>query len=433
MRQGETVRRRWRSWGAAALVVLGLSPGGGAVAGGDKTAKHSIFADDGASLALVEPLRFALVGNTRGVVPAADGARMAKVRAGATKSIIADMGALVGTPEGPQVLIHLGDAVEAGSAGAFKLLDKRWLEVLASSSPHPTGKARLKAVYVAGDREAAGDDRYEALGAAFPEIGADIGFQRVATWSSFDLQSEGKTWRFLVLDPAKERLGSRWTEQLGWIKRTLDPKTGGKFDGMVILMHDPVLDLGGKEPAMNLGGGPEELVDLVEGTIGVSRLRAVISAGHHTHQVLLPDGPLGVLHLGVGGGGAPADDLMRWAPADRAGRAADVPLEPMFDITLMDQLDRVNRADGLPPQVVDQAKARDTYEGFTGAYNGGAFPVQGWWTGSLRGDTLRLGFRFLKSDGSFEEIYQIEYRGSDGWAPKKLTTKAPRSTAELVE
>lgn len=422
-----------RAWGAAALAGVGLAFGLNASAGGDKIAKHSIFADDGAQLALVEPLRFALVGNTRGPVPAADGARLTKARPGSAKAIIADIAALVGTPEGPQALFHLGDGVESGSAGAFKLLDKRWIEVLASSTPHPAGKARLKAVYVAGDREAAGDERYEALGAAFPELGADIGFQRVASWTAFDLQSEGKTWRFLVLDPAKERLGSRWTEQLGWIKRTLDPKTGGKFDGMVILMHDPVLDLGGKAPAMNLGGGPEELVDLVEGSIGVSRLRAVISAGHHTHQVLLPDGPLGVLHLGVGGGGAPADDLMRWAPADSAGRAADVPLEPMFDLTLMDQLDRVNRAEGLPPQVVDQAKARDSFEGFTGAYNAGAFPVQGWWTGTLRGDTLRLAFRYLKPDGSFEEVYQIEHRGADGWAPKKLTTKAPRSTAELVE
>ena len=423
-----------RAAASGLLFAAGLGlPAGGAVAGGEKVAKHSIFADDGATLSLSEPLRFAVVGNTRAAVPSADGARLTKARPGIAKAIVADIGAHIGEEGGPQLLVHLGDGVESGGAGPFKQLDKRWIEVLASSTPHPAGKARLKAVYVAGDREAAGDDRYEALGAAFPEIGADIGYQRVATWSSFDLKSKGKTWRFLVLDPARDRLGSRWTEQLGWIKRTLDPKTGGSFDHMVVLMHDPVVDLGGKEPEMNIGGGPAELVDLVEGLIGVSRLRAVLSAGHHTHQVALPEGPLGVLHLGVGGGGAPADDLMRWAPADAAGRAVDVPLEPMFDLSLMEQLDRWNRAEALPPQVVDQAKARDSYEGFTGAYNGGAFPVQGWWTGTLDGDSLRFTFHYLKLDGTFEDIYQIELRGTDGWAPKKLTKAAARSTAELVE
>lgn len=427
---GSSAWGRWAAGMAASLVVLGVDAGSQA---DDKAPKHSIFADDGAKLELAAPLRLALVGNTRGVVATADGARAAKVKAGSTKLIIADIAAAMATEGGPQALVHLGDGVESGAAGDWRQLDKRWIEVLASSTPHPQGKPRLKAIWVAGDREAAGDERYVGLGEAFPEIGADIGYQRVATWSAFDLSQGGATWRFLVLDPAKDRLGSRWTEQLGWIKRTLDPKTGGKYDGLVILMHDPVLDLGGKTPAMNVGGGPAELVDLVEGTIGVSRLRAVISAGHHTHQVLLPDGPLGTLHLGVGGGGAPADDLSRWAAADAAGRAVDVPLEPIFDLALMEQLDRANRAEGLPPNVVDQAKARGAFEGFTAGYAGGAFPVQGWWSATLAGNSLELRFHFLKLDGSLEPIYQVSYTPQRGWAPTKLGAKTTRTAAELVE
>jgi hypothetical protein len=402
----------------------------GPVAAGDfeKVPKHSIFADDGAKLKADAPIHFALVGNTRPMVPAVDTAAAVRATPKVPGQIVQDILGQMATPTGPQLLIHLGDGVASSSAADWKKFDKLWSPVLASSTPAPEGKPRLKALPVAGDREAASDEKYEGLGASWPEIGADIGFGRVATWYSFDLNSKGFTWRFIVLDPAKERLGSRWTEQRGWIERTLDRKTGGTYDAVVVLLHDPVLDLGGRDAEMNKGGGPGELVELVEASIGISRLRAVIFAGHNTHQVMLPDGPLGVLHLGAGGGGAPAEALKRWVPADQGGRNQDVPLETQFDLALMDQLDRWNRSNGLPPNVADEAKARDAFEGFIGTYNPAGFPVQGWWAGTVERDRLSLRFRYLRLDGTVEEIYTVAFSEKEGWRPSRPPkAKTPQS------
>jgi hypothetical protein len=107
--------------------------------------------------------------------------------------------------------------------------------------------------------------------------------------------------------------------------------------------------------------------------------------------------------------------------------------EREFGLSVMEQLDRANRGEGLPPNVVDQAKARGAFEGFTAAYAGGAFPVQGWWSATLAGNSLELRFHYLKLDGTLEAIYQVAYTPQRGWAPAKLGAKTTRSAAELVE
>ena len=52
-----------------------------------------------------------------------------------------------------------------------------------------------------------------------------------------------------------------------------------------------------------------------------------------------PSGPVGA---------GPAMALRRWGPADSAGRNEDVQLEPMFDLALMQSLERRNRQEELP-------------------------------------------------------------------------------------
>ena len=137
----------------------------------------------------------------------------------------------------------------------------------------------------------------------------------------------------------------------------------------------------------------------------------------------MPNGPLGTLHLGAGCGGGPVEPLRRWSAADAAGMAKDIPLEPIFDLALLNQLDRWNRDMGLPEIAVDEAKARNSFEGFTAAYNPRYFPVQGWWKGSLLGEKLRFTFRFRRPDGTFADIYAVEFSEKGGWRPSKLAGK----------
>ncbi len=383
----------------------------------DKLPNHPLLADDGETLRASEPLVFALIGNTRAPLATSDLAVGMSIHNGIREAVVDDISAKASEDGGPAVLWMLGDHVRKGAASEWKAMDKQLARILDGAKP-PKGETprQLRALPVAGDHEGEGDERYFGYGDTFPNVGADIGFGRVASWYEFDLQTGGKTWRFMVVDPRREALGSRWTEQMGWVERTLkDPK----FDFLVVVMHDPVFDLGGRTPAMNIGEGPLELLEEIEDKIGVQRLRAVISAGHHTNQVLMPDGPRGALHLGVGGAGPVQDNLMRWAAADQAGRAAEVNLEPLFDLALLEQMDRWNRDHGLPDAVVDEAKARGSFEGFTAAYNARQFPVAGWWSMRVDGGVMVLDFHYRKLDGTFANIYRLQHQPEIGWIPSR--------------
>jgi len=405
---------------AATAVLLGalaLGPQPASAELPDKLPDHPILADDGETLRASGPLVFALVGNTRGPNTGPDIAAGMVVHKGIRAAVVDDIAAKAAEEGGPAVLWMLGDHVRKGAPSEWKALDKQLARILDGAKP-PKGETprQLRALPVAGDHEAVGDERFFGYGDTFPEAGADIGFGRVASWYHFDLQSDGSTWRFMVVDPRQEALGSRWTEQLGWIERTLKEP---KFDFLVVVMHDPVYDLGGRQPEMNKGEGPLELLAEIEDRIGVQRLKAVVSAGHHTNQVMLPDGPKGALHLGVGGAGPVQDNLMRWAAADSAGRAAEVNLEPIFDLAMLEQMDRWHRDHGLPDVAVDEAKARGTFEGFTAAYSARHFPIAGWWTMRVEGGVMVLDFHYRKLDGSFLNVYRLQHQPAIGWIPSR--------------
>jgi len=383
----------------------------------DKVTNHPILADDGDVLRASDPLVFALIGNTRDPLTGPDVAAGKSIHKGTRTAIVADIAQEARHDDGPALMWMLGDHVRKSAGGEWKAMDKRLAAIL-EGAPPPKGEEvkQLRALPLAGDHEGMGDDRYFGFGDAFPGVGADIGFGRVASWYHFDLQTGDVTWRFMVVDPRQEALGSRWTEQIGWIERTTkDPR----FDYLVVVMHDPLYDLGGRTPAMNKGGGPQELIEHIEDAIGVQRLRAVISAGHHTNQVLMPDGPRGALHLGAGGAGPVQDDLKRWAAADAAGKAAEVNLEPIFDLALLDQMDRHHRDVGLPEVAIDEAKARGSFDGFTAAYNARHFPVAGWWSMKVDGAVMVLDFHFRKPDGTFATIYRTQHQPGVGWIPSR--------------
>ena len=205
---------------------------------------------------------------------------------------------------GPRFLVHMGDGVRASTIAEWNGFDRRMEGLIlrgAGDEEVEPGADGIPGVPVAGDREAAGDKRFHGLEGAWPGVGAEIGYNRVATWSQFDLSTAGHTWRVLVLDSGKARLGSRWNEQRNWIKRVVK----GEYDGLIVFMHDPVFDLGSREDAMNVGGGPIELLELIDDETGMMKVPLVFGGGSHVSQALLPDGPFGTAHLGAGGAGPP--------------------------------------------------------------------------------------------------------------------------------
>lgn len=400
------------------LLLASLAVCAPALAGSDdKIADHELVADDGGAVASKAGVSFAVLGNTRGTVPAIDrvGGGISHGDAVA-QSIVENIGATIGAPGGPAFAVHTGDMVRTGATKEWKAFDALFAPILLGDTRVDGEKPRLKSVPVAGDREFEKDPRYEGFGSAFPGVGEDIGLNRVATWYHFDLRTGDTRWRMIVLDSGKERLGSRWTEQLAWLEKAAQ----GDYDYALVFMHEGVLDLGGPELDMNHGGGPAELLETLEDAMGLMKVRGVISAGHHTNQVLLPDGPFGAIHVGAGGAGAPAQLLRRWGAADAANRPEDVQLDPMYDLALLDALDRWNAENELPDIVIDQAKARGSYEGFTGGFDPKHFPVHGWWQVSLNGPTATLVFHHRRPDGQFADIYKASFDPGNGWRGAKL-------------
>ena len=402
---------------ALAALALCLSAPAWAIDPG-KIADHVLVADDGGAVASKGPVTFVLLGNGRPAVPGIDRVSGGVYHGDAVlRSIVADIASTVGAPDGPSFAVLLGDMVRASTVGDWRRFDATFSPLILGDTAAPTGDPpRLRVAPVAGDREAAKDPRYEGMQGAFPGVGEEIGHNRVATWYHFDVVSNGGRWRFFVLDSGKERLGSRWTEQLAWIQRAAK----GEYDNALVFMHEPPLDLAGPALDMNQGGGPQELLEHLEDAVGLMKIRGVVGAGHHANQVLLPDGPFGAIHVGAGGAGAPAELLRRWGAADEAKRAEDIQLDPMFDLALLDALDRWSYDNELPETVIDQAKARGSYEGFTGGFDPKHFPVHGWWSMTLNGPTASLVFHHRRPDGRFAEIYKASFDPGNGWRGAKL-------------
>jgi hypothetical protein len=402
---------------------------------------HTIAVDDGAVLTPSGPFVTAVVGNLRASTPTLDNGRAAV--AGIQDAIAH---AVLTAASAPATIVLLGDEVRSSTAGewadfaksAAPLLDSK--EVAAPSTGNPmeigpidnpgltvTRKAAdavavpdgLVAIVVAGDRDGAGDNRYEGLGAAFPGLGVDIGVNRVATWYTFDVRTDGVVWRFVVLDSNKSLLGSRWTEEMRWFASVLE----GEYDQLVLLQHDSLYNLAGNGktgPDMDPGGAVTEILRVVDEHADLNKLRAVIAAGPSASQSFLPDGPFGVLFVSAGGGGAPAEDLRRWGSRNSPGTptaSRRVQLEPMFDLALMAQLEK---KPGVTEDAVDAARAEGTYTGLVGTYRAKDLPTFGWWELSLKGGLMNLVFHAWREDRGLAPIYTVLWQRPTGWVARKL-------------
>ncbi len=385
------------------LVGCGIDP--------DKIAGHEIYATDGQLVQAPRVLSFAVVGNTFGVLQEVDDEDDREAgRVPVTEKLVDDLAAQL-RHERLGFLVLMGDQVPASTHGTWNTFDRALRNLIDGDTAPESPRIRMPVVPVVGEREFRGDRFLEGFGAAFPGVGANIGYNRVAGWYAFDCKVRDATWRFLVLDSNKKALGPRWKEQLYWIPRAVE---NGDYDHLVVFMHHPLLSLVPEREA-NQEGAPAELLELVEDSIGLMKLRAVFLGHPGTSEAYMVGGRFGTLHLTAGGGGGMREDLQRWGHVRSAGIEA-TQLEPIFDMTLLNIFNERALEHSFPEVTIDAARAERSYEGFPGVYDSRVFPLHGYWWVEIRGQEMDMIFRLFDGhDGGFTDVYRISFDAEDGW------------------
>ena len=365
---------------------------------------QDIYADDGDTREETGAVHFAVVGDTRAAV-STDGANGRTATPATEERIVRDISDAI-QAERLEFVVMMGNVVRGSSTAEWKAFSEDWALAISGSELPETGTMRVRVAPVAGDDDRAGDDRLRGFGAAFPGVGADIGFNRVASWYAFDIVQKGVRYRMMVLDSDKEMLGSRWDEQLAWIPKACD----GDYEGVLVFMHHPLHTLAKGEKG-DAGGAPSELLEVVEDSTRIGMLKAVFAGETGTNEVYLPSGKFGEIYIVAGSSGAPASVLQRWALID----GQDLKLEPIFDLALIREFDKWTEVRQIPEAIVDKAHAAGSYEGFTGEYDAQHFPIQGWWDVGLLGKDMVITFRMFDVDGKLKDIYSVNYTEKGGW------------------
>ena len=391
-----------------ALTFVSLAGGCGLDPG--RVAKHHLFADDGEQLRSAGAVSFVVVGNLRS--PSLVDDRILHRRAahdGIVQEVVGDITRQLDERQIGFVVL-MGDDVRMSSTREWRRFDSVARNLLDGDTFPDSPTRRVPVIPVVGNREYRSDRLLKGLDASFPGVGANIGYNRVGSWSTFDLQVQDTSWRFLVLDSNKKALRGRWDEQLHWIPQTVK---GDDYDNLLVFMHHPLITLATKSES-NSEGAPAELLDAVDENIGLMKMRAVFSADPATSEAYMVGGRYGTLHVNAGGGGAPAEDLQRWGAADAAGVEV-AKLEPIFDLALINTFNKQIEEQGFPETVIDAARAEGSYTGFPGMFDARFFPLYGYWILTLRDDHLEVVFRMWSPEDGFQDIYQADFLGDEGW------------------
>ena len=360
-----------------------------------------VVAADGATLER-ESMTIAITGNTRGKAVAIDKARSG--RSVGHSAVLGDITA-VNMTSGIDALFLLGDVVANSTPGQWEAFGSRHAAVIDGTVAPPSAVKRVPVLPVVGDRDCVKEPSCASIAKVFPGFGVEIGFGRVATWHHMDLRIGNKMeWRVVVVDSNKKGLGSRWFEQLSWLKEVV--ATPGS--GLLVLMHEGPLSLG--RDAKN--SGPQELLDVINEHAPLLSVRAVFSAGRINNQAFLPEGALGPLHVVAGGGGAPGEDLERGL------------LEGTEDLRLLGSVDRGVDAmvDGhlfnpTPPdqKAIDEALGTGTFKGYPRRVDAGVFPLHGWWKLHLAEGILEAELRIQRGDGTIGKAASVRWTEASGW------------------
>lgn len=375
-----------------------------AVVQANKVPTQDIWADDGQTMTERGAVQLAVVGDMRPSI----GADAAKGRVNTPQTearVVSDISASVQRGEVDAVVL-LGDMVPFSATRAWRGFSRDWSPLLAGSEPPQDGLLRVRTLPVVGNHDRIGDKNLVGFGAAFPGVGEDIGYGRVASWWSVDVVTRGVRWRLLSLDSDRGALGTRWEEQQKWLAGALK----GDFDQLVVFMHHPRWTLA-KNQTADLEDAPSDLLATIDDATKIGQLVAVFAGHAHTNEVYLPGGRLGELYVVAGGGGSPADSLPRWGSAD----GADLKLEPIYDLALQKAFERWGETRNLAQELKDKATGDGTWSGFTAEYDVRGMPIQGWWNLELDGKALNLTFRMIQPDGSLADAYRAEHDPKDGW------------------
>lgn len=369
-------------------------------------ATHRIAIDDGGELNLPDGMSFAVVGNTRPNSTLLD--KGAVFDGSAADGVVGDILAqgMLGNPL--TFLIHTGDMVVSSSTGNWKKFDQQFVGLLDGSSPPPSATRRIPVIPVAGDRDCERDPECKNFAATFAGFGSPIGYGRVATWQSFDLVvGTGMRWRVLILDSNKKGLGSRWNEQKAWVSQAVQ----GDYSGLLIFMHEPAFS----SVAGDVDKNSQALLELIAEHARLLSVKAVFSAGPHHSQAFAPEGGFGPLHIGTGGGGAPASHV----PRGVKGATTDQSHDPTFSKGL-DALVGAWRTQPTPPadKSIDEAMGTGTYEGYPRRMDAGDFPTYGWWKVGVAPTGLELTWRARQPNGAFMAQASWAWTEADGWVGK---------------
>lgn len=360
-----------------------------------------VVAADGATLER-ESMTIAIAGNTRDKAVAIDKARATRDTGHA--AVLGDMTA-VSMTSGIDALFLLGDMVANSSPAHWERFGTRHASVIDGTVAPPSAVRRVPVLPVVGDRDCAKEPSCASVAKVFPGFGVEIGFGRVATWHHLDLRIGSKdSWRVVVVDSNKKGLGSRWHEQLSWLKTVVS----SPGSGLVVLMHEGPVDLG----RVRKNAGPRELMDVINEHAPLLSLRAVFSAGRINNQAFLPEGALGPLHVVAGGGGAPGEDLERGTLDATQGLRLVNALEKGVDGTIDGHL-----FNPVPPdqKSIDEALGTGSFKGYPRRVDAGVFPLHGWWKLHLQEGTIEATLRTQRGDGTIADSASLRWTAETGW------------------
>ncbi len=373
------------------LTACGIDPA--------KVSPAKVYAEAGSKVVSDRPVTFALVGATRGGIgfesPDAD-------------AVIADVRAEAPLRDLRFVMLS-GDYVLRSTTAEWDSFAARWADVL-DLPVTSTNKARKPVVAIPGNGERVGDPKLKAFGAAFPGLVNDIGYNRVASWGSIDIEAQGATWRILLADSNRKELGSRWEEQSFWLPKAVK----GDFDHLVVVMPDPLVTLAAGT-SMDDDGGPSEILSIIDEHAGVGDLKLVIGGGTGTNEFFLPTGTYGEGYLVAGNSGVATPQLARWAKGESLPYA-EVSHEPLFGLALMAAFDARAADGGYAEKTIEHARGSGAWEGFDAAFEAGTLPLVGWWAVSIAGDVVTVTYRQQQPDGSFRDVWTGRGDASKGWS-----------------
>lgn len=302
------------------------------------------------------------------------------------------------THDGPIHLALVGYASRAPDALFRALADRPAQLVLLTGSAVSRSRPKhwrqlhqrvdkLKVLPVAGRGERAGDPEARGLMAAWDGLGVSA-LTDPGPWYAVDLHTNGARWRVVVLDTAKEQLGTKWNDQRYWVPKVVGDDS---YDHAIIVFTNGP---GRMDGSAGIGTLPaEELLELIRSHADATRLAMVVNGDSDAPAVILPGGRWGEAWVTTGPTSKATHALQRLT--------ATQSLSQDYVEALTTAL---ARRSGLPATSIEEMPA----------FEPGSTPVAGYWDLTLDGSTAQLVFHLASSTG-WSEVRTLNWSPMGGW------------------